>query len=341
MFGIGGGAGPRRGRRAGRPGSASTGSSGSRSSSARRRAGPRGATCPSRRCACRRASTGAARRCWPRAGSLLLGVCEGNAWGWTRPACSGCSPARSCSASLRGLRAADEDPLVDLALMRRRPVWTANLAASRSASRCSAPSSSSRARAAARRGRLRLRRKSSPSSGLSCCPRASSCSGGPALAAGSAPARVAAAARAGDGGGRGGVLLARLRARPKLGDLRRRDAARAWASAWPSPRSPTSSWRPCRRTRPAWRPAINTIARSVGGAVGAQVAAALVTAGTVTAAARYPAESGYTAAFLMSGVGARSSPCSATLAVPGRAAPRPLARGPVRRRASGPRRRPR
>jgi EmrB/QacA subfamily drug resistance transporter len=49
--------------------------------------------------------------------------------------------------------------------------------------------------------------------------------------------------------------------------------------------------------------AINSIMRTIGGAVGAQAAAALVTAHTV-AGGRFPAESGFTAAFFMSGAGA-------------------------------------
>ena len=45
--------------------------------------GPPGATCPSRPCAWRRRSTGPARRCCrSRWASLLLGVSQGNAWGW-------------------------------------------------------------------------------------------------------------------------------------------------------------------------------------------------------------------------------------------------------------------
>jgi MFS family permease len=48
--------------------------------------------------------------------------------------------------------------------------------------------------------------------------------------------------------------------------------------------------------------AINAIMRTIGGAIGAQAAAALVTAHT--AAGGFPAESGFTAAFVMSGAGA-------------------------------------
>jgi MFS family permease len=63
---------------------------------------------------------------------------------------------------------------------------------------------------------------------------------------------------------------------------------------------------------------INTIARSVGGAIGAQVAAALLTATTL--AGGQPAESGFTAAFLMSAGGAVLA-LGATLLVPKPGAP--------------------
>ena len=65
------------------------------------------------------------------------------------------------------------------------------------------------------------------------------------------------------------------------------------ASASPSRRWRTSSSRPCARTRPAWPPAINTIMRSIGGSIGAQVAAAML-AGHVILGGRFPAENGFT-----------------------------------------------
>ena len=58
---------------------------------------------------------------------------------------------------------------------------------------------------------------------------------------------------------------------------------------------------------------INTISRSIGGAVGAQVAAAILTASTSGGGS--PAESGFVAAFLMSGVGAVVA-LGATMLVP-------------------------
>jgi len=62
---------------------------------------------------------------------------------------------------------------------------------------------------------------------------------------------------------------------------------------------------------------VNTIVRSIGGAIGGQVAAAILTASAATAGG-LPSESGYTGAFLMSGIGAIVALGAASL-VPGRA----------------------
>ena len=68
---------------------------------------------------------------------------------------------------------------------------------------------------------------------------------------------------------------------------------------------------------------INAIMRTIGGAIGAQLAAALVTADTVSLGDLVlPAETGYTEAFAMSGVGAVVA-LLATLAVPGLRGVRP------------------
>ena len=77
--------------------------------------------------------------------------------------------------------------------------------------------------------------------------------------------------------------------------------------------------------------AINAIMRTIGGAVGAQVAAAIVS-GSLAAGALYPAESGFTGAFAMSAVASGGH-----LA---RVLRHPLARGRARAHA-GDRRRPR
>jgi predicted MFS family arabinose efflux permease len=65
--------------------------------------------------------------------------------------------------------------------------------------------------------------------------------------------------------------------------------------------------------------AINAIMRQIGGAIGAQVAAAIVSAHLVLGGA-FPAESGYTTAFAMSGVGALVA-LGVTFAIPAREAP--------------------
>ncbi|MEA2383581.1 MAG: hypothetical protein QOH72_3552 [Solirubrobacteraceae bacterium] len=62
--------------------------------------------------------------------------------------------------------------------------------------------------------------------------------------------------------------------------------------------------------------AINAIMRQIGGAIGAQVSAAIVSAHFV-AGGRFPAESGYTIAFAMSGVGALVA-LAVTFAIPAR-----------------------
>ena len=61
---------------------------------------------------------------------------------------------------------------------------------------------------------------------------------------------------------------------------------------------------------------INTIMRSIGGSIGAQVTAAIVAADTV-AGGRFPAESGFTIAFLVSALGGIAA-FAAALAIPGR-----------------------
>ena len=62
--------------------------------------------------------------------ALLLPISEGNTWGWTSPRVLGLFAAAAVFAVLWArweLRVVD--PLVDLALMRQRPVWTTNVAA--------------------------------------------------------------------------------------------------------------------------------------------------------------------------------------------------------------------
>ena len=65
--------------------------------------------------------------------------------------------------------------------------------------------------------------------------------------------------------------------------------------------------------------AINSIMRQIGGAIGAQVSAAIVSANLVLGST-FPAESGYTIAFVMSGVGAILA-LFVTFAIPAREKP--------------------
>ena len=73
----------------------------------------------------------------------------------------------------------------------------------------------------------------------------------------------------------------------------------ASGSASRSPRWRTSSSRPYRQEQTGVASGINTIMRSIGGAIGAQVAAAIV-GGHLILGGRFPAESGFTEAFAMS-----------------------------------------
>ena len=95
------------------------------------RAARRGGGCPSRPCACARASTGSAARCCRSCCiALLLPISEGNTWGWTSARVLGLFAATAVFAVVWAwweLRVVD--PLVNLALMRQRPVWTTNVAA--------------------------------------------------------------------------------------------------------------------------------------------------------------------------------------------------------------------
>jgi EmrB/QacA subfamily drug resistance transporter len=61
--------------------------------------------------------------------SLLLAVSEGSAWGWSSPRIIGLfAGAVVIGAAWAAWERRVQDPMVDLALMARRPVWTANLA---------------------------------------------------------------------------------------------------------------------------------------------------------------------------------------------------------------------
>ena len=238
----------------------------------------------------------------PALTALLLGVSQGNAWGWTlgaraRPVRRGASSL----ARLRRLRAPGAEPLVDMRLMRQRAVWTTNLAAfgvgfAMFGSYILIPELVQTPPAR----RLRLRRAAHRARDRSCCPSALVMlfSGPPAgwlgprfgsrlpLALGALFAGVAYIDL--------GLLHATLARSP------RRASSSASASAWRTLRWPTSSCEAVRQDQTGVATGINTIMRSIGGAVGAQISASLL-AGQTILHGRFPAESGFTGAFLLSG----------------------------------------
>ncbi len=62
--------------------------------------------------------------------ALLLGVSEGNSWGWTSPRILGLFAAAIVFGAIWAwFELRTEDPLVDLRLMRERAMWTVNLSA--------------------------------------------------------------------------------------------------------------------------------------------------------------------------------------------------------------------
>ena len=61
---------------------------------------------------------------------LLLAVSEGNRWGWGSPAILGLFAAAAVLAYWVRFEQRVPEPLVDIRLLRRRPVWTTNVPAS-------------------------------------------------------------------------------------------------------------------------------------------------------------------------------------------------------------------
>ena len=263
--------------------------------------------------------------------TLLLGVSEGNAWGWTSGGVLGLFAA---SAVLTGAWARWEwrviDPLVDLRLMRRRPVWTTNVAAlaigfamfgsfvlipqlvqtppvagygfgaSVTASGLFLwPSSLVMLVAGPLSGRLGTRYGSKLPLGL----------GAMFAAAGYFWLGV-------EHGARIDIYLGSVLLGIGIG-LAFAAMANLVVEAVPPEVTGIAS-------------AINAIMRQIGGAVGAQVSAAIVSAHFVLGG-RFPAESGFTAAFLMSGVGAFVA-LGVTFAIPAREAA-PSAGRPAEARA--------
>ena len=268
-------------------------------------AGRPGATSPSRRCGWRRGSTGAGPRCcrsrWPRCCSASRRATRGAG---ARRACSGCSPRPPSSARVSSpSSAACAEPMVDMQLMSQRPVWSTNLDGVRDRLRD-----------------VRLLRADPPArelpavtgygfgktttvAGSSCCP--ARCDARRRAAVGLAGIALRLAPAAG----------ARRRVRRLAGLLRLALSTRRWprspsaacssasASASPSRRWPTSSLRRCGRTRPASpRRSTRSCARSA--ARSARRSPRRSSPATAILGGRFPAESGFTAAFAMSAVAA-------------------------------------
>jgi EmrB/QacA subfamily drug resistance transporter len=235
--------------------------------------------------------------------ALLLPISEGNSWGWTSGRVLGLFAAAAVFAVVWAwweLRVTD--PLVNLALMRERPVWTTNVAA------CAigfamfgsfvlvpqfvqTPSSAGYGFGA-----------SVTESGLFLLPSAllmlfagplSGRLGGRygsrvPLALGAVSSGLSYAWLAAFHGARIDIYLASVLLGLGVG-LALAAMANLVVEAVPPDVTGVAS-------------AINAIMRTIGGAVGAQVAAAIVSA-SLSDGARYPAESGFTGAFTMSALG--------------------------------------
>ena len=253
--------------------------------------------------------------------ALLLPISEGNTWGWTSPRVLGLFAAAAIFAVLWArweLRVVD--PLVDLALMRQRPVWTTNVAA------C--------AIGFAMFGSFVLVPQfvqtpavvgygfgaSVTESGLFLLPSALlMLFAGPLsgrlgarygsrvpLALGALSSGLSYALLATFHGARIDIYLSSVLLGLGVG-LALAAMANLVVEAVPPDVTGVAS-------------AINAIMRTIGGAIGAQVAAAIVS-GALSAGARYPAESGFTGAFAMSAA-ASAVAFLVCFAIPSRAAVR-------------------
>ncbi|HEX6696091.1 MAG TPA: MFS transporter [Solirubrobacteraceae bacterium] len=235
--------------------------------------------------------------------ALLLPISEGNSWGWTSGRVLGLFAATAVLAVAWArweLRV--DDPLVNLALMRERPVWTTNVAA------CAigfamfgsfvlipqfvqTPSSTGYGFSA-----------SVTESGLFLLPSAVlMLFAGPfsgrlgarygsrvPLALGALSSGLSYAWLAAFHGARIDIYLASVLLGLGVG-MALAAMANLVVEAVPPDVTGVAS-------------AINAIMRTIGGAVGAQVAAAIVS-GSIAAGATYPSESGFTGAFTMSALG--------------------------------------
>jgi len=250
--------------------------------------------------------------------ALLLGVSEGNSWGWTSARVLGLfALALALGALWAWHELRTRDPLVDLRLMRERPMWTVNLSAFAIGfamfgsyilipQLVQAPSSSGYGFGA-----------SVTLSGLYLLPSAllmlfsGPLSGRISTTRGSRlPLKLGCVAS-----GAAYFLLAALHAQPWQILLGGAVLGLGIGLAFAAMANLVVDAAPQEMTGVA--SGVNTIVRSIGGAIGGQVAAAILTASAATAGG-LPSESGYTGAFLMSGIGAIVALGAASL-VPGRA----------------------
>ena len=212
--------------------------------------GPRGGTCPSRPCASRRGSTGSAPCCCrPALGTLLLGVSEGNAWGWTSARRrSGCSPAAVALAAVwvagRTGRGPAGRPAASCAAARCGRRTSPRFAVGFAMFGVVHPHPATRADAPARR--LRLRRVGHREPGCSCCPRALvMLFAGPLQRPAGGQARLEAPARARGRWSPPPSTSGSPSCTTRSSRSTSAASCSASASAWPSRRWPTSSSRPC------------------------------------------------------------------------------------------------
>ena len=190
-------------------------------------------------------------------GALLLGVSQGNAWGWTSARRARAVRRRGrARRRLRRLRATRTPrPAGRHRADGQRPVWTTNLVGfavgfAMFGSFILIPA----ARADARRRRLRLRRVGHRAAACSCCPRARRHARSRGRSAGRLGASLGSqACRCCWGRSRPRrLLLARLRARHASSEIYVGSTLLGIGIGLAFAAMANLSWSPCRRTRPAW-----------------------------------------------------------------------------------------
>ena len=245
--------------------------------------------------------------------ALLLGLSEGNDWGWASPRVLGLfALAVLLAAAWVAVELRVPVPLIDMEMMRLRGVWTANVVAgcvgfSMFASFGFLPQLLQTPREAGYGFGASI-----TESGYLLLPSAVA-SFLVGFTTSSLIRRLGARAVITTGllvSGASFVAIGAL-ARPHLAAVRRHDGPGRSARGWSSPASPAWSSPPCPREQTGVASGMNANIRTIGGSMGAAVMAGIITA--KIGADGYPAESGYTIGFLVLGV-------VMALAVAGRAA---------------------